>query len=274
MNPRSKFAGGDQEYLRTVQYSTSERLKRRAGLHDRFSTAPVRWFDWVLKHAALIDSERVLELGCGAGWLWDHHTTGSITLTLTDLSPGMVAEAVSRASSAVPFSDVSGEPADAQSLPFADDCFDVVIANHMLYHLPDPTRGVSEIARVLDPGGRALIATNGRRHMREIWNIRHQVFGADRVDQTVDVFGIETGFPVLRDQFAHVDWHAYPDQLRCDDPEAVVDYLCSTPPGEDATPAQHAQLRELVAIAFSTGAGTMTITKDTGCFICTAHSRP
>ena len=42
---------------------------------------------------------------------------------------------------------------DAQSIPYEKDSFDAVIANHMLYHVPDLARTLSEIRRVLRPEG-------------------------------------------------------------------------------------------------------------------------
>lgn len=46
--------------------------------------------------------------------------------------------------------------ADAHSLPFADESFDVVLANNVIEHLSDPADGVSEMRRVLAPNGQLL----------------------------------------------------------------------------------------------------------------------
>lgn len=51
------------------------------------------------------------------------------------------------------------ERLDLQALPFADGSFDLVIANHVLEHVEDDARSVAEIARVLAPGGRAILQT-------------------------------------------------------------------------------------------------------------------
>ena len=67
---RSDYAGGNQEYLRSEQYHDSERLARRASLHEKYSTAEIGWFDWVSAHFDLIPDADVLEVGCGAGWVW------------------------------------------------------------------------------------------------------------------------------------------------------------------------------------------------------------
>ena len=269
---RSAFAGGDQRYLREEQYRSSDRLKRRAVLHGKYSTAPVPWFDWVGSRFDLRSGDNVLEVGCGAGWLWERYTgpiPARVSLTLTDLSPGMVDEAVARVTATGRFASVGGQQADAQALPFEDQSFERVIANHMLYHLPDPARGVVELARVTSPSGLVCVATNGRRHMQELWAIRHDVFGLPAVDGTIDVFGVETGFPILRDHFGAVSWMAYRDRLHCTDPDDVVAYLCSTPPAEDAGPEQLGEVRAAILRVFAAGDGAMTITKDTGCFVCT-----
>ena len=222
----------------------------------------------------LLAGARVLDVGCGAGWLWSEGRgplSPGVALTLCDLSSGMVEEAVQRASAGDRLASVDGRTADAQSLPFDAGSFDRVIANHMLYHLPDPELGVAELARVAAAGGILIVATNGRRHMQELHEVEAAVFGADSLDRTVDVFGAENGVAILREHFAEVRWEQFPDELRCTDPADVLAYSCSSPPGEDATPEQRAELQAALARRFKAGGGVMTITKDVGCFIC--HNR-
>ncbi len=72
--------------------------------------------------------------------------------------------------------------ADAATLPFADASFDIVLAAHMLYHLPRPADGVAEIARVLRRGGTALVATNGAGMLRELFALQAQVWPGQAVD--------------------------------------------------------------------------------------------
>lgn len=270
---RSKFAGGDQGYLRDEQYRDPSRLAVRTNLHLRFGTAAVPWFDWVRALVDLQAAQHVLEVGCGSGALWDLGTAtvpNGLELTLCDLSPGMVAEAVARAAATGRFARVEGREADAQALPFDAAAFDRVVANHMLYHLPDPASGVAELARVVRDDGLVVAATNGARHMRELRELKSAIFGSPLVDSTVDVFGIDAGFVMLREHFADVRWIRYEDELCCTDPADVVAYACSTPPGEDATPAQRTALAEAIAAAFDAGDGVMRITKDVGCFVCRA----
>ena len=76
------------------------------------------------------------------------------------------------------------------------------------------------------------------------------------------------GFAILRDHFADVRWLRFEDELHCTDPGDVVAYSCSSPPGEDATPEQREQLEAAIARCFEAGDGVMTITKDSGLFLC------
>ena len=50
---------------------------------------------------------------------------------------------------------------DIQDIPFADHEFDAVIANMMLYHVPDLQKGLREVKRVLKPDGTFYCATYG-----------------------------------------------------------------------------------------------------------------
>ena len=269
---RSRFAGGDQEYLRTEQYADPSRLAQRAGLHARYSTADVGWFPWVVGQFGLVDGSTVLEAGCGAGWMWadpDVTVPSGVELTVTDLSPGMVDEATARIVATGRFDRVHGQVADVMALPFDDHSFDRVVADHMLYHAPDPAGAVAELARVARADGTVIAATNGRRHMAQLRDIEAEIFGADVLDDTVQAFGAETGFPILRDRFRDVRWLAFDDELRCTEPADVLAYVRSLPPGEHASADQLDELRRAIDARVAAGGGTFTITKDTGCFVAT-----
>lgn len=104
----------------------------------------------------LADAERlrgqVLDLGCGVGLLLERLSAGRHCGV--DLSLGMLAAARRR--------EVAVAQGDALRLPFLDDSFDLVFARALLHHLPRPQEGVGEIARVLRPGGQAILADTNR----------------------------------------------------------------------------------------------------------------
>jgi ubiquinone/menaquinone biosynthesis C-methylase UbiE len=265
-----RFAGGDQAYLRDEQYRDSSRLQQRANIHVRYGTAAVPWFEWVGARFDLRPGLRVLEVGCGPGWLWEGLAASvppEVDLVLTDLSPGMVAEARERVGATGALASVDTRVADLGSLPFEDASFDRAIANHMLYHLPDPAAGVAELARVVRPDGRVVCATNGPGQMQPLWSLRAEVFGSGPVEPTVEAFGRETGAPILERCFGDVRWESYHDELHCTDVEDLVAYVCSSPPGEDATPEQLVALRAALSAALADGDGVLRVSKDTGCFV-------
>jgi len=99
-----------------------------------------------------------LEVGCGTGFfLLNLRQAGVLTDgSVTDISPGMVAAAVANAQ-ALGLS-VCGQVADAESLPYPDDSFDLVVGHAVLHHIPDVELAFREVLRVLKPGGRFVFA--------------------------------------------------------------------------------------------------------------------
>lgn len=269
MSAETASVWNDREYLREEQYRDSSKLAARANLHGKYGRGD--WFAWVAAQPSWPAEGQVLELGCGAGWFWANaasYPPAGLELTLTDLSPGMVDEAVKRVRGLSRWSAVEGRALDASALPFADASFDVVQALHMLYHLPNPAKGVDEILRVLRPGGLAVIATNGRGTMAELFALNAAVFGGAARDETIEAFSLETAAPILRERFAQVELRAYPDTLRITDPADVYGYHTSSPPGDAATPDQAAALRRVIDEAFARGGGTLTVKKSVGVFLC------
>lgn len=277
MTTRDPFVGGDQAYLRDVQYRDPAKLEARAHLHIHFKTAEVPWFDWLVAQIDWPAEAEVLEAGCGPGWLWAEASgallPAGLRLTLTDLSPGMVAEAEERVRSLGRFASVEARTADAQALPFPDDSFDIVVANHMLYHVPEPALAVAEFARVLRPGGVALTATNCAGHHREMWAIAAEVFGVEPQSQAIAAFGDESGPRLLGERFGSVEWRDYEDELRITDQDAVLAYYLSHPPAEGAPPDKQAELAAAVERRFAEGGGVFRVTKRAGTFVSTDPRR-
>jgi ubiquinone/menaquinone biosynthesis C-methylase UbiE len=107
---------------------------------------------------------RALELGCGTGFfLLNLKLAGVIDEGhVTDLSPGMV-EVAQRNATGLGF-DVEGRVADAESIPYGDDTFDLVVGHAVLHHIPDIEQAMREVLRVLKPGGRFVFAGEPTRY--------------------------------------------------------------------------------------------------------------
>jgi SAM-dependent methyltransferase len=102
---------------------------------------------------------RVLDVGCGTGFLALRLAELGDVVTGIDLSPRMIDRARGKADQEGRHIDF--RVGDAAALEFPDETFDVVTARHVIWILPEPERGVAEWLRVLRPGGR-LVLIEGR----------------------------------------------------------------------------------------------------------------
>lgn len=101
---------------------------------------------------------KALELGCGTGFFLLNLKQAGVLRAghVTDISPGMV-EVAQRNARGLGF-EVEGRVADAETLPYDDDTFDLVVGHAVLHHIPDVERSLREVIRVLKPGGRFVFA--------------------------------------------------------------------------------------------------------------------
>ncbi len=115
---------------------------------------------------------RALELGCGTGFFLLNLMQAGVARvgSVTDLSPGMVRAALRNAGHlGLP---VDGRVADAESIPYGDGEFDLLVGHAVLHHIPDLDTAFREVLRVLRPGGRFVFAgeptTVGDRYARRL----------------------------------------------------------------------------------------------------------
>lgn len=257
----------DQAFLLHDQYRDSANLEARVRLHRLFSTNPYGWNRWCFDQLDLPDGARVLEIGCGPGHLWRENLDRLPTtwqVTLSDLSAGMLDRA--RA-------NLNGCPfdfrlIDAQSIPFEDDSFDAVIANHMLYHVPDLSTALAEIRRVLKPAGAAYLATNGDAHLRELHALLARFDGRGVFDwnaQALARFSLDGGGEMIGRVFSRCEVRRYLDNLIVTAAAPLIEYILSLASRSDAQ-ARRAELTAFIATELQTR-GSIFITKDSGLFI-------
>jgi ubiquinone/menaquinone biosynthesis C-methylase UbiE len=223
----SKFT--DQNYLKTDQYKDSSNLEARVAIHKRFSTNPYGWLIWVFDRLLdLPDKAKILELGCGPGYLWKENASrvpSAWDITLSDLSSGMLDSAWKNL--VVTGRNYKFKEIDAQEIPFADETFDAVIANHMLYHVPDKPKAIAEIKRVLKTGGRFFATTVGEDHMKEMMDWYRQVH-VDKVwESFANSFTLENGLEQVRSFFPNVTVSRYEDNLEVTELEPIMAYIRS-----------------------------------------------
>lgn len=140
------------------QYDDAEKFRIRVEAHERYSEQTGGFREWLLVQIAPSPGLSLLDTGCGPGTYHPALATAGSGVTACDVSAGMLREAV--AQSVEQALAIVAVRASAEALPFADESFDIVMANHMLYHVPDQHQALRELHRVLRPGGHAIFATN------------------------------------------------------------------------------------------------------------------
>jgi ubiquinone/menaquinone biosynthesis C-methylase UbiE len=220
----------DPQYLKSDQYRDSSNLDARVAIHKRFSSNPYGWMIWVFdSFLKLPEDAKILELGCGPGYLWLENSDripAGWRITLSDLSPGMLDDAWRNL--VVTGRTFQFKEIDAQSIPFEDETFDAVIANHMLYHVPDPSMAIAEINRVVKPGGRLFATTVGQTHLNELGVLLERVGLEKSYKEFTRSFTLENGFDQLRRCFPQVSMSRYEDALQITEVEPVINYIRSS----------------------------------------------
>ncbi|MEG7531188.1 MAG: methyltransferase domain-containing protein, partial [Hungatella sp.] len=221
----------NMEHALVDQYKTAVNLSVRIELHRRFSHNPIPWFAWLASRMDIAGADRILEIGCGNGELWQQIAPELVEkkkVFLTDLSAGMVEDAAAllRKSGRDFF---CYETADAQMLPYADHSFDLLIANHVLFYVKDIARALSEIARVMSTDGVFYCSAYGRAHMKEITELVQEFDPRITLSEVAlyDCFGLENGQTMLERQFLSVEPILYDDYLLVDEAEPLLDYILS-----------------------------------------------
>lgn len=207
------------------QYKNSNNLKVRIALHDRFSLNKQGWYEWIFEKLDFSRVNRLIELGCGNGKLWHQNKVNlrNREIFLSDKSPGMVEEIKKTLGN-----DFNCIVAECENIPFKDEYFDTVIANHVLFYISDMEQGLLEIFRVLKPGGYLYCTTYSENHMREISKLVKEF--DERIElssKLYEKFGLDNGEALLKPHCSSVKRYEYPDGLIIDEVQPLVDYIFS-----------------------------------------------
>ena len=258
---------GMEESLKK-QYQNASNISARINLHRLYSQNKQGWFPWIFQQCHIKPRLRILELGCGDGTLWTDNLAlipEDISITLSDISSGMLRDA----RRAIGSSDTrfAFRAFDCKKIPYKDESFDLVIANHVLFYCDNLENVCKEVRRVLKPGGRFLCSTYGNSHMKEISQLVSQfderiVLSANKL---YEKFGRENGAQVLEPWYSRVEWISYEDGLLVSDPEPLISYILSCHGNQNQYLLDHyKEFRNYVRKKTEDG---FTITKDAGIFI-------
>lgn len=249
------------------QYKNSNNLKVRISLHDRFSTNKKGWFNWLYEQIDFSRVTRLLEIGCGNGKLWLNQKVDlrNREIFLSDISDGMVQEVRKKLGN-----DFNCIQVDCQSIPFKNEYFDAVVANHVMFYVQDIQKGLSEIVRVLRKNGVFYCSTYGKCHMKEITEIVKSYDPQIELSQNklYDVFGLENGEETLKDYFSNVQLKEYDDALIVNQAQPLVDYIMSCHGNQSEVIGPRLNEFKQYIEKLINEQGSIRITKQAGLFIC------
>lgn len=260
----------ESKYVRE-QYKTQDNLQVRIQTHEKYTQPKVDFLSFVLDQIAWTGQETVIDVGCGAGVYVEPARKRCSIYYACDLSFGMLQDL------SVPV--LSRVNLDAQQLPFTDETADVILANHMLYHVPDQDAAVAAIYRVLKPGGYLLAATNSADNMPELTEIRQAIiekfaFSLPKLSGSRLNFNLENGHQVLERHFNSVVRRDLESALVFRSSQPVVDYINTSrdyymgiKPGGVQWQTVEAAIHEAVNGRIAKN-GQFRVQKLTGVFVC------
>ena len=255
----------DEEIIE--QYRTSKNLDVRIQLHEKYSHNKLGWFNWLYSQLDFSHANRILEIGCGDGKLWENKTLDfrNREVFLSDASSGMIEEVKKKLGD-----DFSFMIFDCEQIPFKKNYFDIVIANHVLFYLKDLNLGLKEVERVLVEDGSFYCSTYGKNHMKEITELVKEFDSRIVLSRNClyDQFGIENGKDILNSYFKNVDLVMYDDYLEVDDSEPLIDYIMSCHGNQNEILKNQLHQFKLFLDQKIMEKGHIRITKQAGLFKC------
>lgn len=212
------------------QFSDDKNLTFRINFYKKYSTNKLGFTFWLFDKYSFAENNSILELGCGNGGQWKGRIEllpKGCKLILSDFSDGMVNAVKEKYSSL--YENVFSQKIDIQSIPFGDESFDVVIANHMLFHVSDLEKALSEVQRVLKTGGCFYSATDGNGGMRPFVHNAIKKFDPESKAFTEKIpFNLQNGGQLLSGYFSFVERFDYENVLAITETQDLMEWLKST----------------------------------------------
>ena len=212
------------------QYKSDKNLNFRSNLHS-YNTNKVDFDKWCFNQIEFPKNARILELGCGPGKLWHKNKDNidnTLNITLSDFSKSMLNIARDKLQE-VNYEFIYKE-INAEDIPYEDESFDVVIAQHMLYFVPNIEKALSEIKRVLSSKGVFYVSANSCDSMAELNKLAEKFAPNLGLDNNgfSGRFDLEHGKSILEKYFSEISIEVLDGKIIVNDAKPVVSYKAST----------------------------------------------
>lgn len=216
------------------QYKNDKNLKIRTNLHS-YNTNKVDWDKWCFNNISFVENAKVLELGCGTGEFWRKNIDNldkNLNICISDFSESMLK--IAKANLKDIKLKFKFKEINAENIPFKDNTFDIIIAQHMIYFVPNMDKALKEIKRVLRPGGKLYVTANSKYSMLELNELLEDFSPKSGLNSNgySTRFELENGKEILGKHFKNIHVNILNGKIIIDNPNPVVSYKASTIQGE------------------------------------------
>ena len=243
------------------QYKDTSKLDIRIMIHKKYSSNKMGFGNWISSNYNIKSNMNVLELGCGTGDMWKENLKilNSAKLILTDFSEAMVEKAKETLNEN---ENISYNVVNIEDIPYSNNAFDRVIANMMLYHVPNISKALSEVTRVLKDDGYFYCATYGEN------TILSTIAKLLDVETPKDnpIFTLQNGHDILKPYFQEIKRLDYIDSLEITNIDDLINYIESLDGLHSITQMNRSTMKEIFISKMKNG--ILTIPKEYGMFIC------
>jgi ubiquinone/menaquinone biosynthesis C-methylase UbiE len=209
------------------QYKDGKNLNTRISLYQKYSTNSVNYSDWLQTNYDFFEGCKILEFGSGTGKDWKDNIDSlpeGVELILSDFSSGMVDELRQKYGNR---DNVQVMQLDIQNANIKSNSIDFVIANSMLYHVPDIDKAISEMARILKDDGVFYAATSGDKGIFNFFKEHLKNISSDITLPHEVSFNLQNGSAYLEKYFTNVKINKYYNGLEVKNANDLVDFLYS-----------------------------------------------
>lgn len=259
------------------QYATDDNLNRRITIHQ-YNTNTENWMEWVFDHLHIKEGMKILEVGCGNGLLWEtniRQLPANLEIYLSDYSEGMlksVKDSFNKYHDELTQKNIHihYRQDDCNDLRLDDIKFDIIIANHMLYHLEKREDCLLILKNALKDKGHFFCSTIGNGHMKELMDLVTEY--DNTIDNTLELcvnrFSLQNGEDQLSKVFDHVERYDFDCDLIVDNARAIWDYVYSFPGNAPVILQRTGDLLMKMIQERIDKEGAFLIHKETGLFEC------
>lgn len=237
------------------QYSDSKKLRVRQETHQLYNESRTTFLEWATERMDIRSGMTVVDVGCGRGIYHPLFKQRGARVIGIDRSLGMLKEVAEGCLAVV---------GDAQALPLPDAMCDRAVCNHVLYHVPDQALAMQELRRIVRPGGRVVIATNGARNnerMYEVARVAASDLGRTDTVPSTSPFRLED-VERVRAAFPNVRMEIFESAFRFPEAEPALRYWRSLRDEPELEAAMRPRIDQIIQTE-----GTFRVPLVAGCFV-------